>query len=144
MLCALPRPVAPRIRGQRCTQAQCEMAFDDIEEAYFAFLPRNTGAVVDGKLKQALDGLSPSIQERIRRLDTVERTDESGPGSSMYSPLTVTTTGLSIARDSLSTTGPAEPEAPPAGNRLAPILGAVALALVGGIVAYVVFVAGGK
>ena len=54
----MARPTAPGVRGRDCNQATCEMAFDDIEEAYFAFLPRNTGQVVDAALKSHLESLS--------------------------------------------------------------------------------------
>lgn len=137
----MAQPVAPGVRGQRCTHADCQMIFDDIEAAYFAFLPRNTGATVDAALKETIDSLSPTIKERIRRLDAVERPDESGPGSSVYSPLTAT--GLSISRDSLNITPPAEPTEQTKSS-LAPLLGAMALALAAAIVAYVIFVAGDK
>ncbi len=142
------RLVAPPVRGSNCNEVRCEMGFDDIEEAYFAFLPRNAGQSVDDALGEHLRSLSPTIQDRIKRLDSMESGDETGrtPISGMYSPLTVTTTGVSLAgRDSLNIVPPAaaaEPEQ--TGSRLTALLTAAALALVGAIIAYVVFVIGGN
>jgi len=143
----MDRPRAPDARGDDCQQARCEMEFDDLEEAYFAFLPRNTGQVVDSGLKSLLDALSPSIRDRIKRLDRVQRSadPDKTPISGMYSPLTVTRTQLSISKSG-------EPiDAPPEGgteqvrtrSNVGVILTAAALALVGGLIAYVVFFIGG-
>lgn len=145
----MTQPRAPAVRGEGCSGVKCEMAFDDIEDAYFAFLPRNTGRVVDPKLQQAIESLSPSVQDRIKALDSV-RESEPGEGgtysSGMYSPLTAT--GISVSRDSLNMTPAPEAvaEAVPLEkqNTLGTVLTAVAFALVGGIIAYVVFVIGGK
>lgn len=145
----MDRPRAPEVRGDGCQQARCEMEFDDLEAAYFAFLPRNTGQVVDAGLKTLLDDLSPPIRERIKRLDSVQPSAEPDktPISGMYSPLTVTRTNISISRG-----GPPS-EAPPAEEKtetvrtrgsLGVVLTAAALALVGGLIAYVVFVIGGE
>ena len=83
---SMTRPVAPGARGDGCNEAQCQMEFDDIEEAYFAFIPRNTGSVVDQKLQKHVESLSPTIRDRIKRLDTVERDEDTGrtPVSGMY------------------------------------------------------------
>ncbi len=121
------------------------MVFDDIEDAYFAFLPRNAGRVVDPALRQHLDSLSANIQARIERLDTVE-TGAGTPQSGMYSPLTVTTTGLGITgRDSANLAGPQPQEAPASLPRspLPLVLGGAALVLVTLIIAYLAFVVRG-
>ena len=141
------RPSAPPVRGRGCTQTPCQMAFDDIEESYFAFLPRGGGAVVDPRLVAHINGLSPTIQERIRRLDTVEETsgEATRSSSAQYSPLTVTATGVSLARDSINVLGPAgQPAPPPAPGRskLTVGLSVAALALAGAIAAYVFLIAG--
>lgn len=146
----MSQPTAPPVRGDGCHEVQCEMDFDDIEASYFAFLPRNTGKVVDERLRAHVESLSPSIQDRIKRLDTVQKqaSDPKAPHSlSQYSPLTVTTTGMSLARDSLNRTAP-PPEGPPSeerrGRRVgtsAMLLGA-AFAVAAVIVAYVVFFIG--
>lgn len=144
----MPQPAAPPVRGGNCNQVTCEMGFDDIEEAYFAFLPRNTGQVVDAELRKHLGSLSPTIQDRIKRLDTMERGEETGrtPISGMYSPLTVTTTGVSLSgRESINVVpneGAAAAEQP--ANKLTALLTAAALALIGAIIAYVVFVIGDR
>ncbi|MCA9540375.1 MAG: STAS domain-containing protein [Myxococcales bacterium] len=143
----MDRPRAPEIRAEGCQQAECQMEFDDIEDAYFAFLPRNTGQVVDAKLKTLLDKLSPSIRDRIKRLDRVERQGESDrtPISGMYSPLTVTRTSISINRGGAPVETPAAPEPEPQKkSSLVPVLTAAALVLAGGIIAYVVFFIGRK
>ena len=66
--------------------------------------------------------------------------------SAQYSPLTVTTTGVSIGRDSINRQPPAAPTPPerPATARATAILLSIALALVGGIIAYVVLYLGEK
>ncbi len=140
----MARPQAPVLRGEGCNEVQCQMEFDDIEEAYFAFLPRNTGQVVDAELKKVIDSLSPSMRERIKRLDTMDKDEETGrtPISGMYSPLTVTT-GLSIARDSLNQVPAVQPPPAPAKrNLVGPALAAAAFAIAGAIVAYVLLVIG--
>ena len=144
----MDRPRAPDVRGDACQQTRCEMEFDDLEEAYFAFLPRNTGQVVDSGLKTLLDDLSPSIRDRIKRLDSVQRDadPDKTPISGMYSPLTVTRTQLSINK------GGAPVEAEPEGqteqvrtkSSLGLLLTAAALLLTGGLIAYVVFFIGGE
>ncbi len=135
----MPRPTAPVLRGDGCNEAQCQMEFDDIEDAYFAFLPRNTGQVVDDELRRHLESLSPTIRERIKRLDTVEREGEVRTSASgVYSPLTVTTGSVSN-RDTLNP--PAVPEPPPPErNPLGAVLGGFALVLVAAIIAYVLLV----
>ena len=143
----LAQPKAPQHRGQRCAEARCEMEFDDIEESYFAFIPRNTGEVVDDRLQHVIKSFSPSIKDRIKRLDTVEKsTDDSRNTSvsSQYSPLTVTKSSASLNHD------PNDPlvatdqvKAMPLARRRSrtslTLLGA-ALALVGAIAMYVAFV----
>jgi anti-anti-sigma regulatory factor len=134
------RPRAPRIVGRGCQQTQCEMAFDDIEEAYFSFLPRSGGAVADVRLGELMGSLSPTIQDRIKRLDTVEESSADRGSSAVYNPLTVTSTGISIARDSINMDGPPIATPAPAGrNKQAMILATVAIALAGAIAAYVLF-----
>lgn len=132
------RPTPPRVVGRNCQQTQCEMAFDDIEEAYFSFLPRSAGAVADARLGALLGSLSPTIQDRIKRLDTVEESSADRGSSSVYNPLTVTATGISIARDSINVDGPPVlAEAPDGRNKLSSMLVALALVLAGAIAAYV-------
>lgn len=144
----MERPQAPDVRGDACQQAQCEMEFDDLEDAYFAFLPRNTGHVVDVGLKSMLEALSPSIRDRIKRLDSVQRQSDPDktPISGMYSPLTVTRTSLSINRGGEPVEPPPEEKADPPRTRgsLGVVLTAAALVLVGALIAYVVFVIGGE
>ena len=108
------QPRAPACRADACQNVPCELAFDDIEESYFAFLPRSGGKVLDEALPKLIDGLSPSIKDRIKRLDTVEQIsgEQTGaPGSAQYSPLTVTSTSLSmnLGRSSLGGTLPPTP-----------------------------------
>ena len=138
-------PAAPDSRGDGCNEAQCQMEFDDIEEAYVAFIPRNTGSVVDTKLTGHIESLSPTIRDRIKRLDTVERDEDTGrtPVSGMYSPLTVTT-GVSMSRDSLNQIGPPQPEgsATAAGGGLGAVLTGLAFVLFAAIIGYVLFVSG--
>ncbi len=142
-------PRAPVMRGDGCNQVSCEMAFDDIEDSYFAFLPRNTGKVVDERLRKHIESLSPTIQDRIKRLDTVEKqsTTKAPASLSQYSPLTVTTSGVSMNRDSIhrqtAAEAPAEPPRKRTASATALLLGA-ALALAAVIVSYVVFFAGGR
>ncbi|MCB9550431.1 MAG: STAS domain-containing protein [Myxococcales bacterium] len=145
----MDRPRAPEIRGDGCVQAECQMEFDDIEEAYFAFLPRSTGQVVDGDLQGLLARLSPSIRDRIKRLDSVQQQGEGErtPISGMYSPLTVTRTSLSINRGGDPRDRPAEttetlPAPKSRRGMLALALSVVALVLAGGLIAYV-FLGGG-
>ncbi len=142
---SMTRPVAPGARGDGCNEAQCQMEFDDIEEAYFAFIPRNTGSVVDQKLQKHVESLSPTIRDRIKRLDTVERDEDTGrtPVSGMYSPLTVTT-GVSLSRDSLNQIGPPQEEGSSAkpGGGLGAILTGLAFVLFAAIIAYVLFISG--
>lgn len=145
----MDRPRAPEVRGDACQRADCQMEFDDIEEAYFAFLPRSTGQIVDGDLQRLLGQLSPSIRDRIKRLDSVQRQSEGDrtPISGMYSPLTVTRTSLSINRGGDPSDRPAETRdatQPQKSRRglLALGLTLAALALAGGLIAYV-FLGGG-
>lgn len=144
----MDRPRAPQARGDACQQAQCQMEFDDLEDAYFAFLSGNTGRVVDPQLKTLLENLSPSMRDRIKRLDSVQRqsSPDRTPISGMYSPLTVTRTSLSVSRGGEPQDDP--PEATEDARRdrgaLGTVLTAAALALVGGIVAYVIFFIGGN
>ncbi len=139
------RPAAPPVRGRGCTQTPCQMAFDDIEDAYFAFLPGAAGQGMDPRLVEHIASLSPTIQERIKRLDTVEETSSERPSSgAAYSPLTVTATGVSLARDSLNLAGPPAPAEAPAAPRSSLTVGltVAALVLAGAIAVYVFFVAG--
>jgi anti-anti-sigma regulatory factor len=145
----MDRPRAPEVRGDACQQADCQMEFDDIEEAYFAFLPRSTGQIVDGDLQRLLAQLSPSIRDRIKRLDSVQRQSEGErtPISGMYSPLTVTRTSLSINRGGDPSDRPAETRDATEAHKsrrglLALGLSILALALAGGLIAYV-FLGGG-
>ena len=142
---SMKRPAAPDARGDGCNEAQCQMEFDDIEEAYFAFIPRNTGSVVDSQLQKHVESLSPTIRDRIKRLDTVERDEDTGrtPVSGMYSPLTVTT-GVSMARDSLNQVGPTAAEGPTeeSTSSLGAVLTGLAFVLFAAIIAYVLFISG--
>lgn len=142
-------PSAPSMRGDRCQQLRCEMEFDDIQDAYFAFLPRNTGRVVDSRLQKHIESLSPSIQDRIKGLDAVEKqsgTSGKGPSSlSQYSPLTVTSSSISLSRDAhLGEETTAEPEKKKRSGTTTALLFGAALALVAVIVGYVVFFSGGR
>jgi hypothetical protein len=117
---------------------QCDLEFDDIEEAYFAFLPRDAGNTVDPALASHIEALSPNLRARIERLDKVA-SDGGTPVSGSYSPLTHTS--VSLARDSLNLSGPPEaPPAPPANpkSQLPIVLMIAAIALVG-VIAWVVF-----
>jgi anti-anti-sigma regulatory factor len=132
------QPIAPNVLGRGCPDGRCQMEFDDIEESYFSFLPRSAGAVVDARIDTLISNLSPSIQDRIKRLDTVEETSTDRGSSAVYNPLTVTSTGISIARDSLNLEGPiAQPPPPPPRNKQSMLLVGVALILAAGVVAYV-------
>lgn len=137
------RPQAPPVRGKNCAQTRCELAFDDIEDAFFAFLPRSNAPAAEGPVAAALARLSPSLQARIARLDSPDETSADRNPSAIFSPLTVTSTSHGIAsRDSLS--GP--PSAPPEPVRRSPvplILTVTALALAALIAAYV-FLGGGR
>ena len=141
---------APVFRADGCQNVPCELQFDDIEESYFAFLPRSGGKVLDDKLPKLIEGLSPSIKERIKRLDTVEQgSGESAgaPGSAQYSPLTVTSTSLSVnlGRDSLGgTVPPATLEQEKRSGGTFRALMAAAFVLVLAIVGYVIYYVGGK
>lgn len=138
-------PRAPVCRADGCQIVHCELQFDDLEESYFAFLPRSGGKVVDEKLPRLIEGLSPSIKERIKRLDTVEQGsgETSGaPGSAQYSPLTVTSTSLSVnlGRESLSgVMPPGRAEELGRTSRQSRRLTAAAVALVIAILGYVVY-----
>jgi anti-anti-sigma regulatory factor len=144
-------PRAPACRADGCQQVHCELAFDDIEASYFAFLPRSGGQVKDEKLPKLIEGLSPSIKDRIKRLDTVEQIsgEQSGaPGSAQYSPLTVTTPSLSmnLGRESIGGTLPPPPtdlDKARTGSTFKGLLVA-ALILVLAIVGYVVYYVGGQ
>ena len=50
------QPIAPTFRAEGCQNVPCELQFDDIEESYFAFLPRSAGKVVDDKLPKLIEG----------------------------------------------------------------------------------------
>ena len=136
-----PMPGDPRAPGVQCPKRtpNCDLEFDDIEAAYFAFLPRDAGHIVDPALIAHIEALSPSLRARIERLDTVAGDDSGGtPLSGSYSPLTHTS--VSLARDSLNMSAPAEEIAPPARprNPLPIVLSIVAVALVA-VLAWVVF-----
>jgi anti-anti-sigma regulatory factor len=142
----MPAPHAPDCRGENCNEVQCEMEFDDIEQSYFAFLPRNTGRVVDDRLQKLIEGLTPDLKDRIARLDTVAEGET--PQSTMtggYSPLTATTGSISINRTPAEESRDVQPPAPrrksSAGTAL---LAGAALALLGAIIAYVLFVVVGR
>jgi anti-anti-sigma regulatory factor len=135
-----PRPGDPRTPNVQCPRhtPQCDLEFDDIEEAYFAFLPRDAGNTVDPALASHIEALSPNLRARIERLDKVA-SDGGTPVSGSYSPLTHTS--VSLARDSLNLSGPPEaPPAPPANpkSQLPIVLMIAAIALVG-VIAWVVF-----
>lgn len=139
------RPVAPPARGRGCLQSRCELAFDDIEDAFFAFLPRATPGAPSpagpSPLAAALARLSPDLQARIARLDADETSGEANP-SSVYAPLTVTSTSAGTAgRDSLNAAGP-PPAEPPRRAPVPLLLTASVLALAALIAAYVFLVAG--
>lgn len=135
-----PRPGDPRTPNVECPRRtpECDLEFDDIEEAYFAFLPRGSGAVVDPALAAHIEKLSPNLRARIEKLDKVA-SDGGTPVSGSYSPLTHTS--VSMARDSLNlSTPPEEAQAPPPSgrNQLSVLLTVVALALAG-FIAWTVF-----
>jgi hypothetical protein len=93
------RVKAPAVLGEGCDVVPCQMAFDDLEDAYFAFVPRAGAVSVDDGLQRLIDGLSPSIKERIKRLDEAERVSADkavGLGTGMYAQLTATASGLSL------------------------------------------------
>lgn len=128
-----PRPGDPRTPNVECPRRtpQCDLEFDDIEEAYFAFLPRGSGQVVDAELAAHIEKLSPNLRARIEKLDKVA-SDGGSPISGSYSPLTHTS--VSMARDSLNLTAPPEEQAAPppkSKNQLSILLTVVALALAG-------------
>lgn len=132
-------PKAPAVQCRACGSPKTE--FDDLEDAYFAFLPRNAGKVVDPALEQHIRKLSPSIQERIQRLDKVEA-EEGTPTSGSYSPLTATVgSGIDISRDSINAPGPDTPPAPPAKSKgtLSAMLMFAAVALAIGLIGYVLY-----
>lgn len=145
------QPRAPDCRADGCQNVPCELAFDDIDEAYFAFLPRSGGKVLDDKLPKLIDSLSPSIKDRIKRLDTVEQIsgEASGaPGSAQYSPLTVTSTTLG-GQQSRPSLGGVLPPAPTdldkarTGGTFRGLM-VVAALLVLGILGYVFYYVGGQ
>ena len=119
--------------------------------SYFAFLPRSGGKVMDEKLPKLIDSLSPSIKDRIKRLDTVEQISGEGtggaPGSAQYSPLTVTSTSLSmnLGRQSIGGAMPPPTDLDKArtGGTFRGLMVAAAV-LVVAIVAYVFFYLGGQ
>ncbi len=134
-------PKAPIVRGRKCQEPQCAMEFDDLESAYFAFLPRSGRERVDPALQRHLESLSPTIRDRIKRLDRVQETDASNPSSGIYSPLTVTTNPGPHGTDPLP---PADPEA---GRRselsgLTRVLLVAAFAVTMGILAFVAYIVG--
>ncbi|MFN3202030.1 MAG: hypothetical protein ACE366_26730 [Bradymonadia bacterium] len=137
-------PKAPAHRGAHCEGVQngtCAMEFDDIEASYFAFLPHNLGKVVDPRLDQLLQSVSPDLRARIQKLDEVRRESDGGRGSlsAQYSPLTVTQTGIQAIGPEPEETTPAEPEKRRSG--LMPLM-IIAASLIAGIIAYVVTVVG--
>lgn len=142
---------APDCRADACQNVPCELQFDDIEDSYFAFLPRSGGKVMDEKLPKLIDSLSPSIKDRIKRLDTVEQIsgEASGgaPGSAQYSPLTVTSTSLSVNLGRQSIGGamppPTDLDRARTGGTFRGLMVAAAV-LVVAIVAYVFFYLGGQ
>lgn len=137
-------PAAPAVQCRKCGSPNTE--FDDLEQAYFAFLPRNAGKVVDPALEQHIRSLSPSIQDRIQRLDRVEAEEaQSTPTSGSYSPLTATVgSGIDISRDSLHGQGPAVPPTAPSASKgsLSAVLMVAALALAVGLIGYVLYMGG--
>ena len=135
-----PKPGDPRAPGVQCPRrtAQCELEFDDLEAAYFAFLPRDGGHAVDAALIAHIEALSPSLRARIERLDTVAGDDSGTPLSGAYSPLTHTS--VSLARDSLNMSAPPEDIAPPARPRNPlPIALSVVAAVLVAVLAWTVF-----
>lgn len=144
-------PRAPDCRADACQNVPCELQFDDIEDSYFAFLPRSGGKVTDDKLPRLIEGLSPSIKDRIKRLDTVEQVSgesTGAPGSAQYSPLTVTSTSLSmnLGRQSLGGALPPTPtdlDKARTGGTFRGLL-AIAMILVLAILGYVFYYVGGQ
>lgn len=135
-----PKPGDPRSPNVQCPRRtpNCQLEFDDIEEAYFAFLPRDGGITVDPALARHIEALSPNLRARIERLDKVA-SDGGTPVSGSYSPLTHTS--VSMARDSLNLTAPPEAPAeppPPSKSTLPIVLTVAAVALVG-VIAWIVF-----
>lgn len=135
-------PTAPPHRAPGCGQGQCQMTFDDIEASYFAFLPHNTGAVVDARLDRLLHSASPDLRARIQKLDEVKRGSDGGRGSlsAQYSPLTVTQTSPPEPAAELASAPIAAPE-PKGLKGMWPLIIAAA-ALIGAIVTYVITVVG--
>ena len=132
---------APVVRGRNCEEAQCDMEFDDLEAAYFAFLPRSGGARLEPDLHRHLESLSPTIRDRIKRLDRVAESDASNPSSGIYSPLTATTNPGPQGTD------PLPPADRSAGKRtemsgLRRALLTAAFAVTAGILAYVAYIVG--
>lgn len=140
---------APTFRAEGCQNVPCELAFDDIDESYFAFLPRSQGKVVDDKLPRLIEGLSASIRDRIKRLDTVEQGSGEGsgaPGSAQYSPLTVTSTSLSVnlGRESIAGALPPQDTDVERARRGSRGLIAAVVVLTLGILGYVFYYIGGQ
>lgn len=139
-----PRPADPRSPSVRCQKSPpkspCELGFDDLEESYFAFLPRALAQGKEAGFDAGIEGLSPTLRARIERLDKVAG-DASTPVSGSYSPLT--STSISIAQSPAALVPERADAVPAAGGRNATyvVLTALAMALVG-LIAYVVFVAG--
>ncbi len=140
------RVKAPAVLGEGCDVVPCQMAFDDLEDAYFAFVPRAGAVSVDDGLQRLIDGLSPSIKERIKRLDEAERVSADkavGLGTGMYAQLTATASGLSLdlRPDRPSLTGAMPVAAPTRNHRSARGLviaaAAVGLAIAGYLAFYV-------
>lgn len=133
-------PAAPSHRAPDCGESRCEMEFDDIEASYFAFLPRNTGKVVDERLDALIQSASPDIRARIKKLDEVKRGSDGGRSSlsAQYSPLTVTQTGIQEAVGA-EPTAQEEPLDKKGKLGLWPLM-ILAAGLIGAIVTYVVTV----
>lgn len=140
---------APTFRAEGCQNMPCELQFDDIEESYFAFLPRSAGKVVDDALPKLIEGFSPSIRDRIKRLDTVEQSAgeaATAGGSAQYSPLTVTSSALSVNLGRQSLAGALPPQNSEVerakGSLRGLMMAAFVLAL--GIIGYVLYYIGGQ
>ncbi|MSP73665.1 MAG: anti-sigma factor antagonist [Myxococcales bacterium] len=137
-------PVAPQVRGEACQRVPCELTFDDIEESYFAFLPRSGGKTGDERLPALLDSLSPSMKDRIKRLDTVEKSgNEGGPSpTGSYSPQTASREdGPPSLSRSMGTLLPGQTSSTPElaqARRLSRQLLVVAVGLAAVIVAFVI------
>ena len=67
---------APDIRGSDCTKKNCHMSFDDIEEAYFAFLPHSIKQGADGEIEDQNGIPTPALQKQLHCSSAIESSSE--------------------------------------------------------------------